>query len=348
MPQIQLWPATPDDAQHIINAIPAENLDLHPCTICGALFHSPKSGNGRRRSFCSKRCYHRHAEKSPSMTRYRASDKGKATRQRKSNKYQQSERGRQRYEQRQRWERLVISLDSSQRPQPKPNLNPWPTCNTPDCHNIPTRRGNEQCGNCARDARLRASWRNAGKPCHICGSPLGRYRGKYCGPRCSRKAGHKKQNIRNPAARKAQAQRRRAKAWQKKLDARASGSYMIPCKSCDEIFDAWGLNGRILKFCSRRCSQRNQYQTRRSRKRNAFVEVVSVKKLAKWQDWKCHLCGGKIDKTAKAPNPKSLTLEHLIPLSKGGEHSYRNCVAAHFECNWRKSDKAIGEQLKLI
>jgi 5-methylcytosine-specific restriction endonuclease McrA len=83
-------------------------------------------------------------------------------------------------------------------------------------------------------------------------------------------------------------------------------------------------------------------------KRNAFVEVVSVKKLAKWQDWKCYHCGRKIDPTKTAPHPRSLTLDHLVPLALGGEHSYANTAASCWDCNCKvKGVRAIGEQLKL-
>jgi len=112
------------------------------------------------------------------------------------------------------------------------------------------------------------------------------------------------------------------------------------CQQCGE-------GGAVKKFCSKTCRQQASRSRRSARKRNAFVENVSTKKLAKMQNWKCHLCGGKISKTAKAPHPHSLSLDHLIPLSLGGEHSYANCAAAHFRCNSLKSNGAVNEQLKL-
>jgi 5-methylcytosine-specific restriction endonuclease McrA len=84
-----------------------------------------------------------------------------------------------------------------------------------------------------------------------------------------------------------------------------------------------------------------------ARKRKAFVEDVSVRKLAQIQNWRCWLCDGKISKTAKAPHPDSLSLDHLVPLSCGGQHSYYNCAAAHLRCNSIKSNNAVNEQLKL-
>ena len=293
MPQIGLWPATRQHAQDIVNITPAEILDLHPCSVCGNLFHSPKSGNGRRRSFCSRQCYHKYRETTPSMLRYRTSDKGKTVAKRKRDKYAESEHGRRRYEQHQRWQRLVLSLDPSQRPQPKPNLEPWPTCTTPDCHNMPTRRASEQCGTCARETQLRASWRNAGKPCVTCGKELTRYQRRTCSYSCERE------------------RRRTCPKW--------------------------------------RATIRKQRATRRARKRAAYVEAVDVMQLLEWQDGRCYHCNCKIRLDVEAPHPKSLTLDHLIPLVLGGEHSYANTAASCWDCNCSiKGTKAINEQLKLV
>ncbi len=42
------------------------------------------------------------------------------------------------------------------------------------------------------------------------------------------------------------------------------------------------------------------------------------------------------------------TIDHIIPLSQGGEHSYKNTQLACFECNCKKGDRGIpgGEQLR--
>ena len=287
------------------------------------------------------------------MLRYRTSDKGKTVAKRKRDKYAESEHGRRRYEQHQRWQRLVLSLDPSQRPQPKPNLEPWPTCATPDCHNMPTRRASQQCGTCARETRLRASWRNAGKPCVECGVPLGRYQGKYCSIRCSNRAKRRKDRKRNPDKRKARRKRQKKIQQERrrleKNELRSRGAFVKQCPVCDATFDSFTNKGRLKTYCTKRCENKAQGHRRRARKRNAFIEVVSVKKLLKWQDGRCYHCNCKIRLDVGAPHPKSLTLDHLIPLVLGGEHSYVNTVASCWNCNCTmKGTKAINEQLKLV
>lgn len=47
----------------------------------------------------------------------------------------------------------------------------------------------------------------------------------------------------------------------------------------------------------------------------------------------CQYCGSK----------KKLTLDHVIPRSKGGQHSWDNVVAACEQCNGQKGDKLLHE-----
>ncbi len=42
--------------------------------------------------------------------------------------------------------------------------------------------------------------------------------------------------------------------------------------------------------------------------------------------WVCDLCGHKIKK-------KNLTVDHIIPLSRGGSHDIKNLRLVHSKCN---------------
>ncbi|MFQ6396847.1 HNH endonuclease [Nocardia sp. KC 131] len=48
--------------------------------------------------------------------------------------------------------------------------------------------------------------------------------------------------------------------------------------------------------------------------------------------YRCGYCGGKAD-----------TIDHVIPRSRGGEHSWENCVASCAPCNHRKADKMLSD-----
>jgi 5-methylcytosine-specific restriction endonuclease McrA len=58
----------------------------------------------------------------------------------------------------------------------------------------------------------------------------------------------------------------------------------------------------------------------------------------------CHLCGGAIDldapRTTGMPGwEKSLHVDHVIPLSKGGDDTLENVRPSHGKCNVRKHNK---------
>jgi 5-methylcytosine-specific restriction endonuclease McrA len=54
----------------------------------------------------------------------------------------------------------------------------------------------------------------------------------------------------------------------------------------------------------------------------------------------CALCGRPVDFTKKFPDPLSPTVDHIIPISKGGHpFAMENLQLAHFICNREKSDK---------
>lgn len=63
------------------------------------------------------------------------------------------------------------------------------------------------------------------------------------------------------------------------------------------------------------------------------------KKILMTQDV-CALCGRPVDKTLKYPHPMSATIDHIIPIDRGGHPSdIENLQLAHFACNRAKSNK---------
>ena len=53
----------------------------------------------------------------------------------------------------------------------------------------------------------------------------------------------------------------------------------------------------------------------------------------------CGICGKPVDFSLKFPDPMSATIDHIIPVAKGGHPSdIDNLQLAHFYCNRQKSD----------
>lgn len=113
--------------------------------------------------------------------------------------------------------------------------------------------------------------------------------------------------------------------------------------------------GRDEHACSPECDKHVQKairhrikERRRSRKRNAYVADVNRLAIFNRDKWTCQLCGRKVDRKKVAPHPRSPSLDHIVPISRGGTHEPANVQLACFGCNSRKGAKPMGEQLRLV
>ena len=49
----------------------------------------------------------------------------------------------------------------------------------------------------------------------------------------------------------------------------------------------------------------------------------------------------KVDKDLMWPDPMSASLDHIVPLSRGGTHTLDNVQLAHLACNERKHNSKL-------
>lgn len=82
--------------------------------------------------------------------------------------------------------------------------------------------------------------------------------------------------------------------------------------------------------------QRRDAMLRRARKYGVEYERFLNVEVFDRDDWTCQLCADPIDPALKWPEPGSVSLDHIVPLSRGGGHTRVNSQAAHIGCNWRK------------
>lgn len=70
---------------------------------------------------------------------------------------------------------------------------------------------------------------------------------------------------------------------------------------------------------------------------------VTLKKLIKRNGLRCAICGEMCDPNdhewTDYSGPKRPTIDHIIPMAKGGGHVWDNVQVAHAICNCRKGDK---------
>lgn len=83
------------------------------------------------------------------------------------------------------------------------------------------------------------------------------------------------------------------------------------------------------------------------RERAAAVERIDPASIYLRDRHTCRLCGKRLAMAKTVPHPKAPTLDHILPLAKGGEHTRANVQAAHFLCNSTKGDRGA-QQLSLV
>lgn len=99
--------------------------------------------------------------------------------------------------------------------------------------------------------------------------------------------------------------------------------------------------------CQRTYTNRLKEQNRRAKIRGALVDSdILLSDLYRRDKGRCHICGGacdwndyeqRIDGTFVAGNNYP-SVDHVIPLAKGGKHEWENVRLAHRICNSIKSD----------
>lgn len=87
--------------------------------------------------------------------------------------------------------------------------------------------------------------------------------------------------------------------------------------------------------------QANAAAVRRARIRGTMVGPVDLEAL--WTG-SCGICGGAMTRDARFPDNASPSIDHIIPLSKGGGHVVGNLQWAHLGCNKIKADKLPNEE----
>lgn len=54
--------------------------------------------------------------------------------------------------------------------------------------------------------------------------------------------------------------------------------------------------------------------------------------------WTCYVCRQPVDRRLRFPHYMAATVEHIIPISRGGTHTWENVSMSHAKCNFTRSD----------
>jgi hypothetical protein len=142
---------------------------------------------------------------------------------------------------------------------------------------------------------------------------------KYCSPGCAREAKLERDRADRPANR----------IW-------TAG----PCMECGSAFVG---ERRTMKFCSEVCAKRSM-RRRDKQKRSKRIRSIEARDriglatLAKRDGWRCHVC-------RRAVSRETWSMDHLVPLSAGGSHTWENVALAHKLCNSKRGTSGVAQLL---
>lgn len=117
--------------------------------------------------------------------------------------------------------------------------------------------------------------------------------------------------------------------------------------ACGEMLNRFdGRKGKQCRICAKKAENKRSEIMRRHKISKALVDSdITLPKLYQKDNGICYLCGGSCDWNDKEVRENAIvcgnqypSIDHVIPLAKGGLHSWDNVRLAHRICNSLKSD----------
>lgn len=191
-----------------------------------------------------------------------------------------------------------------------------------------TGRLNPWCKPCYREwhrQRYQVETNDDPRACATCGevyAPKVRRRSMYCSKLCKDKAKNARVSVELHAAK--------------------------PARRCCWCGDDMPQSMRSdAAFCSARCNELAHRRTKNWRRRRGDLAAKRPRKnplpsfvdIAERDGWQCQLCGESVDRDLDHPNPLAGSIDHKVPVARGGGDEFDNLQLAHFRCNWSRQDK---------
>ena len=166
------------------------------------------------------------------------------------------------------------------------------------------------------------------RTCALCGGPLpegSTSRRMYCSRKCLQKVTYRRRVPRSSVP-------------------NVGGA---PCAQCGKDIPIRSRSGPAPIYCGATCANKASYERRklagsikRTRKRTSVVEPIVNAEIFERDGWVCQLCDAPVDRLLSYPDPGSASLDHIMPLSRGGHHVRSNVQLAHLFCNLSKGARA--------
>lgn len=120
------------------------------------------------------------------------------------------------------------------------------------------------------------------------------------------------------------------------------------CAFCSRRYTPEAGN-RWKHYCSADCRRKARNITRggsthrrRAKRYGVEHQTVNKRKVFERDGWRCYLCGCATPEAKRGTQqPDAPELDHVVPLSRGGAHTYENVRCACRRCNGAKGAKTI-------
>lgn len=154
----------------------------------------------------------------------------------------------------------------------------------------------------------------------------------YCDRRCKETAKKSRKQMKNTTG--IEVPSGSVRHWVKTL-------YIKWCKNCNETISTqkgWQL------YCDKTCSDmmkqtiKRQMGVKKFQKNNAPNIVARIYYRDKGL---CGICKDPIDLRLQYPNPYSISVDHVLPVSQGGTNLQSNLQPAHLICNTKRGNKPL-------
>ena len=159
---------------------------------------------------------------------------------------------------------------------------------------------------------------------------------------CARRKSAERKRLEQLQKQKEQEERERAR-W---INASCTQTTMTVCECCGSLFVSTGR----MKYCSSTCRKRINNAIKKDRRIRKIRHVVvdkniTLERLYDRDNGRCYICGRvcdwddyTIEHDVFIAYNNYPSIDHIVPLSKGGKHEWSNVMLACRGCNSKKSD----------
>lgn len=121
----------------------------------------------------------------------------------------------------------------------------------------------------------------------------------------------------------------------------------LTCVECGNGFTTRRKTTRFCGSCTRRKNGHGKPEKRAKRKGVPYVYGIKPEMVFDRDRWRCQLCGCTTPKRLRGQNkPQSPEVDHIVPISQGGGHTWDNVQCLCRKCNGLKRAQTRG-QLRL-